>query len=84
MARFFLHLYNSVGPIRDKEGIELANLEAAQDQAVQSVRSIIADEVQRGILNLQGRVEIADASGRVLRVLPYREAFELNLGGDAA
>jgi hypothetical protein len=84
MPRFYLHLYNSIGAVCDEEGVELATLEAAQDQAVQSVRSIVADEAQRGILNLQGRVEIADANGRVLQVLFYREAFELRLSGDAA
>jgi hypothetical protein len=84
MARFYLHLHNSIGTVRDEEGVELSDLEAARNQAVRSVRSIIADEVQHGVLNLQGRVEIADATGSVLGVVRYRDAFELLVSGDAA
>lgn len=78
MRRFFIHVINRVGNARDDEGVELASLDLAVEQAKEGIRSIIADEAKSGRLDFDGRVEIADESGTILSVVPFPEAFALN------
>jgi hypothetical protein len=84
MPRFYLHLINRTGSARDEEGVELADAQAAQARAVEGIRSILADEAKAGRLDLDGRIEIADESGAILRVVPFEAAFEILPGGDRA
>lgn len=80
MPQFFLHLHNGMGLVRDEEGSELPDLQAAREKAISGIRSILSDEVRTGRLSLAGRVEIVDAEGRSLAVIAFAEAIELDLG----
>lgn len=84
MSRFFLHVFNRVGLARDEEGIEVDGVDAAIAQAKDGIRSIISDEAKSGRIDFNGRVEIADESGRIRAVVPFPEAFELIMPGDRA
>ena len=84
MARFFLHLINGTGCAPDEEGVELADAQAAKARAVEGIRSILADEAKAGRLDLDGRIEIADESGDIVRSVPFEEAFVICPGGDRA
>ncbi len=83
MPRYFLHAFNSTGTARDEEGTDLPDMAAARALALDSIRSIVAMEARAGRIDLNGRIEIADASGAALDRVDYREAFELSLGGAA-
>jgi repressor of nif and glnA expression len=80
MPFFHLHLHNRLGFIRDEEGKELADLGAAHALALESIRDILSEEAKKGIVDLRGRVEIADPAGQVLQVVTFPEAVELQLG----
>lgn len=84
MARFYLHLTNGGGPAPDEEGVELADADAAAARAVEGIRSILADEAKAGRMDLDGRIEIADEGGTIVRIVPFGEALEIRPGGDRA
>jgi hypothetical protein len=77
MALFFLHLHNGSGFLPDEEGRDLADLAAARREAVRSIRSLLAEEVRRGRVDLRGRVEIAGAGGEILANVVFSEAVEV-------
>lgn len=81
MPRFFLHLFNRVGPVPDDEGTEVPDFATARHLAVQSVRDILSEEAKHGLIDLEGRIEIADEGGETLDVVPFASAVELRLGG---
>lgn len=79
MQRFFLNIFNRTGCSIDDEGHELSDLPAARSMAVEGIRSILSGEAREGMLDLCGRVEIADATGAILATVAFAEAFELHL-----
>jgi hypothetical protein len=81
MARFFLHINNGNGYSEDPEGQDLENLDAARDAAIEGVRSMLSEEARQGQLDLSGRIEIADADGNILLVVPFSDAVELRYNG---
>ena len=81
MAHYYLNLINGHGLTPDREGEDFPDLDAAVERAKQGVRSILSDEIRSvGLINLQGRIDIADQEGSVLTTLPFRDAVELRLG----
>jgi curved DNA-binding protein CbpA len=77
MARYYLHLFNRAGPVRDEEGTDVPDLAAARFQALQAVRDIVSEEAKKGVVDLHGRIEIADELGSTLHVLPFTDAIEV-------
>lgn len=63
--------------IIDKEGAELSDLRAAIAFAVLSARSHAADDVLRGKLRSDDRIEIVDAKGSALHRVRFDEAIGL-------
>jgi hypothetical protein len=84
MARFYLNLINGTGSAPDEEGVELADVQAAEARAIEGIRSILADEAKAGRLDLDGRIEIANESGAILRIVRYEEAFDIRPAGARA
>lgn len=80
MARFFFHLRNSTGYVKDEEGEDLPDLKAARNSAVASVRSIISEESKSGCVDLRGRIEVADEAGHTVLALPFSEALDIRTG----
>lgn len=77
MPLFYFHVYDGMLVAPDDEGLELANIETARDEAVRGARSILSDEILRGCIDLNGRIEIAGEDGAILLELPFRDAFEI-------
>ena len=77
MPRYRLHVINSFGFAEDTEGQMLPDLAAARDEAVRGVRSLLADELMGGEINLAGRVNVVDDGDRVLLTVPFDEAFAI-------
>ena len=73
MPRYYIHIYNDAVTI-DEAGMELRDLPAAKYEAIRGARSIMAEDLVAGHpLKLFHRVEIANADGKVLAVIPFRE-----------
>lgn len=77
MPRFHLNIFNGSGAVPDEPGQDLADIDAAKEQAVIGIRSILSAEVLVGVMDLGGRIEIADAAGQLLLVVPYAEAVTI-------
>lgn len=74
MPRYYFNLRDAMGDARDEEGIDLADVEAARKAALDGARSIIAEGVYRGNLDLAGAVTVVDEQGATVLVLRYRDA----------
>lgn len=80
MAHYYLNLINGHGYTPDREGEDFPDLDAAVERAKEGIRSILSDEIRSaGLINLQGRIDIADQEGSVITTLPFRDAVELML-----
>jgi hypothetical protein len=77
MPRFYFHVCNGNGFVEDEEGQELPDLDAARESAVRSARSIMADDVQRGMLDLSSFIEIEDSENRLVHTLGFGDAVDL-------
>ena len=77
MPRFHLHVHDRLGVTEDFEGRELPTLAVGGKEAVKGVRSILSHDVSQGILDLRGRMEVADSDGEVLLVIAFADALEL-------
>ena len=77
MPRYFFHVRDGSGLAEDEEGRELPNVESARAEAIKGVRSIISDEVKRGLIDLRGDITVTDKDGVALLLLEFEEAVEL-------
>jgi hypothetical protein len=80
VERYFFHIHNSLGFIEDEEGRDLPGIEQARNEAVKGIRSIIGAEVESGVIDLRGRIDICDEAGGVLMTLPFEETVEIIAG----
>ena len=77
MPLYYFHIRSSAGLIRDPEGIELPDLDAALAEAKRSARELLADLLKEDAV-LDGQTfEISDADGLVLARLPFRSVLRL-------
>jgi hypothetical protein len=79
MPRFFFHILNGHGPTPDEVGTDLPDQSAARNLAIDSIRSMIAEDARRGVIDLSGRIDIKDAAENLLVDIAYAEAFKLRL-----
>jgi len=72
-VRYFIHVITGNERIRDPEGAVFASLATAREEACQSARDLMADELRAGRpLPLTWRVQIADAEECVLLTINFR------------
>lgn len=69
MPQFFFHVRRGASLYADPLGQELEDVHAAYTWAVEDARSLIEDQALEGDLRLYS-IEVCDANGRVLSVLP--------------
>lgn len=77
MPRFFFHISNGNGNTPDEEGLELADQAAAVVIAIDSIRSMVAEEARQGRVDLRGHIELRDDDDNVLLVVPFDDAIEV-------
>ena len=77
MPHYHFNIDNSIGFLADEEGRELSGLDEARAEALKGARSIIAEEVLQGRVDLRGRLEVVDRSGKVLMTIAFSEAVEI-------
>jgi hypothetical protein len=74
MPRFYFHVYNHIVAM-DEEGLDLPDVEAAREQALESARELVCEDIHKGQLNLDHRIEVEDAAGKKVLTITYRDAF---------
>ena len=73
MPRLYVNFFNDAD-VPDEEGQEFADLGAAKLVAIAGARELMAEHIRAGkAVTLSHRIEIADQTGKVLAVLPFRE-----------
>ena len=77
MPRFYLSLRDGEF-LRDDEGQEFADLDAARDTALRGAREIMAEDIKRGVLSLKDSVEITDESGHRVATVMFRDAIQID------
>jgi len=77
MPHYHFNLHNSLGFVPDEEGRDLADLGTARAVGIDETRSILAEEVRAGRLDMVGRIEIVDQDGRSLLTIPFSEVIEI-------
>ena len=77
MPRFHFHVHDHSGETHDLDGRELPDLAAARAEAIKGVRSILSYEARQGLIDLTGRIDVADAEGRVLFSIPTADTVLL-------
>ena len=76
MPRFHFHVYNDLVAM-DEEGVELPDMAAAREHAIEGARALMGESIMQGRLRLQDRIEVADPDGRVLMTIPFPEVVDI-------
>jgi|RhiMethySRZTD1v2_1073278.scaffolds.fasta_scaffold4308054_2 hypothetical protein len=75
MPLFFLHVRDGGRLMRDPDGSCVHGLEAARHEAIASARELMAHSiVGEGRIGIERSIEICDARGATVLVLPFRQA----------
>ena len=84
MPVYFLSVRDHGQLFRDPDGSSLPDLSVARTEAIVSARELMAESIATvGSIGIDRSVEISDAGGAILLVVPFREAVSDNIG-DAA
>ena len=78
MPRYYFNIDNSIGFVADEEGRELPDLAEARAEGLKGVRSILAEDVLNGRLDLKGRLEIANEEGEILATMSFADAVDIS------
>jgi|EndMetStandDraft_4_1072995.scaffolds.fasta_scaffold221277_2 hypothetical protein len=78
MPRFFFYIIDGEETLEDPDGTELADLEAARLDALQSARHLLAEKVKNGEVVDGQKFEIRDGDGNLLAIVPFRDALRLS------
>ena len=74
--RYYFHLHNDIHT-NDEEGVELVDDEAARRHATHEARTMAAESVRKGHLDLSHYIEVATDSGTSLFRLTFGEVVEV-------
>src|SRR5206468_9416940 len=76
VARYFMHLRDSIDELLDPEGIEMP-ADAIAGAALMAARDVIAGDVRSGRIDLHFRIDVHDEAGEVVHTLPFADAVEV-------
>jgi hypothetical protein len=82
MPIFYLHVCNGNGFNEDREGIEFPDAAAARDEAIRGLRSIAADDMLRGEMDLSSFVEIEDEQHQPVETVHFADAVNVRERGN--
>lgn len=77
MPLFYFHLCDRDYFIEDSEGHELPDMAAARRVAVESARSIMAQDLRGGELNLASSIKVEDHTHSPLLTLIFAEVVHI-------
>lgn len=78
MARFFFHLHECGNITPDEDGVDRPDLESVRQDALKAVREVMCAEVREGRLCLSCHIEVLDADGTRVLMLPFKDAIEIS------
>jgi hypothetical protein len=70
MPRFYFHIRDKSGLIRDERGGEFDSLSEAHREAIELAKSMVAEIYEIGDVIDGQAIEISDASGAVFELVP--------------
>lgn len=70
MARYYIHIENGVGFIKDEVGADYADDSVARERAVTAGADIIADELRAGCGAVRVTLFVEDAEHRNIMTIP--------------
>ena len=76
MPTFFFNISTRTTIIRDEEGTELADLDAAKREAIKDARGMMSTAIREGTDISHRQIEICDADGNMLLKVPFSDAYE--------
>jgi hypothetical protein len=77
VPRFYFHLRNDLS-VDDEEGMEAPDLASARQYALWNARSIAAENVYKGRLNLGHRIDIADEKQQIVSTVTFGDAVTVD------
>lgn len=77
MQRYFFNVHDQNGSLVDPEGTVCTDREAARRAAIHSVRSILAEDVFQGHIDMNGKVDVLDAGGGLIESIAFAECVVL-------
>jgi hypothetical protein len=77
MARYHFHLHECGTFIPDEEGVEKRDMESVRHEALRAARELMCAEMMRGKLCLGCQIEVQDAAGEVVYILPFKEGVAI-------
>ncbi|RSV33277.1 hypothetical protein CA234_22745 [Sphingomonas sp. ABOLE] len=77
MQRYFFNVHDQNGSLIDPEGTVCADLDAARRTAIHSVRSILAEDLVQGCIDMNGMVDVLDAGGGLIESIAFAECVIL-------
>jgi hypothetical protein len=75
MARFFFNLASERGLIGDDEGLDLPDIAAARQAALEAARDLAAQAVRHGNDGPWKAIVVCDETGKLVLELPLEEAL---------
>ena len=75
MRRYFFHVEDKAHQIKDVEGIELDGLDAVREEALQSARQLMSDDILSGRRPDGRRFVVTDERGVIVAEIPFTEAI---------
>jgi hypothetical protein len=79
MPHFYFQVQNGQGYTPDEEGLDLEDEASARAMAMDSIRSMVAEEVRKGVLDLDGHIDVLDHGAVRLTRVEFAEAFTIRL-----
>jgi hypothetical protein len=77
MARYFMHLRDSIDELLDPEGREFATMETLREAVLFSARDLIAGDIRNGVVDFRYRIDAEDEQGTIVYSLPFKHAFNI-------
>jgi len=77
MARYFFHLRDGSDVLLDPDGVEFGTLDLMRAAVLHNARSVMAEDVGHGVLDLRFHIEVEDESGSIVYRLPFKHAVSI-------
>jgi hypothetical protein len=75
MPLYFFNVASASTTVRDEEGSDLADLDAAREEAIKDARSLMSNAILEGRDISSRFIQITGEDGKVLLVVPFRMVF---------
>lgn len=76
MPHYYFHVPDDDSTL-DEEGLDAADFDSARDMAIQCARDLMCEQLRKGRLNLNHRIDVDGENGERVLSVPFREAVQL-------